>query len=363
MITIPTIATIRDQIIADIEGKIGQTVPTLPKAFFRVLAMALAGVLALMYRFGAWVYDQIFVSTAAAEALARRGAEYGLTRNPAQAAVLTATVTGASDTVTQAGWLWQSGGIVYEQQADVAIVAGTATITVECLTAGDVGNLANGATISLVTPQAGVDNDATIASTITTGEDEEGLEVFRARIAFRQKNPPQGGAIPDYINWALEVPGIVKAFAYNTAPGVVTVYPLIALSGTRIPDGAKIAEVDAYLEDEYRKPLCATVVTAAMTERTITPTVTSVTPDNATLRAAIEAAWTAHLLGRFPKQYADEALPTNVISLSGLLAEAMGAGAQGIVATMEIDGVPGTIDQYTLLDSEIVKLGTVVWPV
>lgn len=363
MITIPTIATIRDQIIADIEGKIGQTVPSLPKAFFRVLATALAGVLALMYRFGAWVYDQIFVSTADAEALVRRGAEYGLTRNPAQAAILTATVTGANDTITQAGWLWQSGGIVYEQQADVAIVAGTAIITVECLTAGDAGNMANGAIISLVTPQTGVDNDATIASTTTTGEDEEDLEVFRSRIAFRQKNHPQGGAIPDYINWSLEVPGIVKAFAYNTSPGIVTVYPLIALTGTRIPDAAKLAEVDTYLENEYRKPLCATVITAAMTERIISTTVTSLTPDNAALRTAIETAWTEHLLGRFPKQYADEVQPTNVISLSGLLAEAMGAGAQGIVATMEIDGTPGTIQQYTLIDSEIVKLGTVIWPV
>ena len=78
MITIPTIATIRDQIIADIESKIGQTVPVLPKAFFRVLATALAGVLALLYRFGAWIYRQIFVATADAEALALRGAEFGV---------------------------------------------------------------------------------------------------------------------------------------------------------------------------------------------------------------------------------------------------------------------------------------------
>ena len=44
MITVPTIAQIRNQIIADIEAKIGQTVPALPRAFFRVLATALAGV-------------------------------------------------------------------------------------------------------------------------------------------------------------------------------------------------------------------------------------------------------------------------------------------------------------------------------
>ena len=363
MITIPTIATIRDQIIADIESKIGQTVPALQKAFFRVLATALAGVLSLLYRFGAWAYNQIFVSTMDIDALRLRALELGMDPQiSAISAVLTATVTGSNDFVTQAGWLWQVNGVVYEQQSDVAISAGTATITIECLTAGDIGNLGNGAIVSLATPHTGVDNDAIIASTTTTGEDEEDIETFRSRIETRQKNPPQGGAIPDYVNWALEVAGIVKAFAFNTAPGVVSVYPLIALTGTRIPGSSKIAEVDAHLEDQYVKPLCANVITAAMTERTITPTVTSVLPDNASIRALIETAWSNYLLSRFPKQYADESPVVNVASKSGLSSEATGAGAQSITFTMVIDGSGTPIEEHTLLDSEIVKLGTVVWP-
>lgn len=363
MITIPTIATIRDQIVADIESKIGQTIPTLPKSFFRVLATAVAGVMALLYRFGAWVYNQIFTATADIEALRLRAADLGMSpQEAATFAVLTAIATGSNDAVTQAGWLWQINGVVYEQEADVAIAAGTATITIECLTAGDIGNLDNGAIVSLATPQTGVDNDATIASTVTTGEDEEDIEVFRARIETREKNRPQGGAIPDYINWALEVAGIVKAFAFNTAPGTVTVYPLIALTGTRIPGSPKIAEVDAHLENQYVKPLCANVVTAAMTERTITPTVTSVIPDTAALRTLIETAWTDYLLSRFPKQYADESPIVNVASKSGLSSEATGAGAQSITFTMVIDGSGTPIEEHTLLDSEIVKLGTVVWP-
>lgn len=361
MITIPTIATIRDQIIADIEAKIGQTIPTLPNAFFRVLATALAGVLALLYRYGGWVYLQPFPQTADREALLRLGASYGLYPNPAVAAVLTATVTGANDTVTQAGWLWQVNGVVYEQAADVAIAAGTATITIECLTAGDIGNLDNGTVISLATPQTGVDNDATIASTTTTGEDEEDIETFRATIIQRLQQRPQGGATADYVGWALEVAGIVKAFAFNTAPGVVSVYPLIALTGTRVPAAPKLAEVEAYISDPIRKPLCASITAAAMTERTITPTVTALSPDNATLRTEIQAAWTAYLYGRFPKQYPDEAEPTDVISLSDLYGEARDAGAQSILATLTISG-GGAISQHTLAYNELAKLGTITWP-
>lgn len=361
MITIPTIATIRDQIVADVEASIGQTIPATQKAFFRVLALALAAVLSLLYRFGAWIYDQPFPQTADREALLRIGASYGLYPNPAVAAVLTATATGASDTVTQAGWLYQINGVVYEQQEDVAITAGTATITVECLTAGDIGNLSNGDIITLVTPQTGVDNDATIASTATTGEDEEDIETFRATVIQRLQQRPQGGAVQDYVGWALEVAGIVKAFAFNTAPGVVSVYPLIALTGTRVPAAPKLAEVEAYISDPVRKPLCASISAEAMTERTITPTVTGLSPDNATIRADIEAAWTAYLFGRFPKQYPDEAEPTDVVSLSDMYGEARDAGAQSVVATLVIYG-GGGISQHTLAYNELAKLGTIVWP-
>jgi uncharacterized phage protein gp47/JayE len=363
MITIPTITQIRDQIIADIEAKIGQTVPTLPRAFFRVLATALAGVVALLYRFGAWVYDQIFPSTADAEALTRTGEQYGIIRGAAVAWAGTATATGASDTVIPVGTLWQADGVVYRQSAAAAIVAGSATISLEALTTGDATNLANASLVSLVTPLAGVDTDATVASTATTGEDAEALETYRARITQRLQQRPQGGATPDYVGWALEVAGIVRAFAFRTDAGEVTVYPLVALTGARIPDAAKLAEVEAYLQPTSRRPLCANVYAAAMTERVITPTITAVQPDNTTTREAVEAAWAAYLLRAFPAQYPDQADQTNIVSLAGLYAEALGAGARSITLTMTIDGVPGAIEAYTLLDSEIVKLGTVTWPV
>ena len=363
MITIPTITTIRDQIITDIEAKIGQTIPSSPKAFFRVLAYALAGVLNQIYRIGAWIYNQIFPQTADDEALANLGGQYGIVRRPAVAAKLTATATGANDTVIPSGTLWQRNGTVYQQTVDVSISGGTATVTVEALTTGEATNASNGTIISLTTPIAGVVDNATVVSTVTTGEDVEDIEIYRSRILQFLQARPQGGSVADYVAWALEVAGIVKAFAFNTAAGEVTVYPLISLTGTRIPDAGKLAEVDAYIEHPDRKPLCATVVTAAMTERIITMVVTGLTPDTIDLRSAIESAWESYLLERFPLQYADESMPTNIISLAGMYAEAIGAGASGLVATMSVDGVPGTITQYQLAESEIVKLGGITWPV
>jgi uncharacterized phage protein gp47/JayE len=214
----------------------------------------------------------------------------------------------------------------------------------------------------MVTPLAGVDTDATITATTTAGEDIEAIDTYRNRIIQRLQQRPQGGATPDYIGWALEVAGIVKAFAFRTDAGEVTVYPLIALSGTRIPDAGKLAEVEAYLQDTKRRPLCANVYAEAMDERTMAVEATSVQPDTASLRQAIETAWTNYFLQSYPLQYPDESMPTNVVSLSGLYAEAMAAGAKAVTITMQIDGGFGPIDAYTLQDDEIIKLGAVTWP-
>lgn len=62
----PTIDEIRDSIVSQIEASIGQTVPLLPKAFIRVLAKVLAAAILVLYKYGGFIFLQIFVSTASA---------------------------------------------------------------------------------------------------------------------------------------------------------------------------------------------------------------------------------------------------------------------------------------------------------
>jgi len=363
MITIPTIQEIKDQIISDIELKIGQTIPTLPKAFFRVLATALAGVLSLVYRYGRWIYEQIFPQTAEIQALRRIGEQYGIFQTASVAAVLTATATGITDSIIPSGTLWQANGIVYQQAEGVIIANGIASITVEALTTGENTNLIIGTKISLVSPVAGVNTDAIINTTLTSGQNEESILDYRNKILQRLQQRPQGGATPDYILWALEVPGVKKAFAFTAFQGEVTVFPLVALSGVRVPTESKRLEIQNYLNAPIRKPLGIAIAVGIMIERIITLTVSSLQPNTTDVRAAVLAAWDAYLLRAFPVQYPDQINQTHIISLSGLYAEASIAGAQSITMTMNINGVPGVIQAYTLQFFEIVKLGTVTWPV
>jgi uncharacterized phage protein gp47/JayE len=361
MVTIPTVAQIRQQIIADIEGRIGTTIPILPKAFLRVLATALAGALALLYRVAAWVYRQIFPQTADDEALARIGERYNILRIAAVRAKVTATATGDNGTTIPAGTLWVAAdGQVYSQTEAAEIAAGTATITIEALTAGDAGNREVGDILSIASPIAGLDSTATVASTVTTGEDQEAIEDYRTRVMERMQNAPQGGAVPDYVGWAREVAGIVKAFAFRTGAGYVTVYPLQAITGAdRIPAPAKIAEVEAYVGADERRPLCANVVGGTMTELDVDITITGLIPNEAETKADIQAALEAYLYAAYPRQYIDEPAPTDIVSVAAVWAAVAAAGATASAIAMLVDSNPATA--YTLDEDEIVTLGALTW--
>ena len=364
MVTIPTTAEIRDQIISDIEGKLGITVPWLPKAFIRVLATALAGVQSLVYRFGLWIYKQIFAATADNEALIKRGAQYGLSRSPAVRAKHTAQATGTDDTQIDGGTLWigDENGLVYQQEETVVIAAGVAAITVECLTAGDAGNLAVDDILKIGSPIIGVDNTATVTGTTTTGEDQESIESFRAQVMQREKNKPQGGAAPDYVQWALEVAGIAEAYAFRPTPGFVNVYPLTddPDPANRIPGAPKLTEVEDYLDDTVRRPLNAGVAAVAFTELDFDVDIADLSPGDATTKANILAAITVYMYARRPAQYADEVNPKNVISAGEITSIAIAAGAQ--IATVTLKNAGGNpITSYTLQDSELAKLRTLSW--
>ena len=358
----PSPAEIKEQKIIAFESAIGQTIPSTDKAFFRAFSKASAFTEALIYEFGKWAYNQIFVSTMDDDSLIKRGIEFGLYKTAPVSAILNATATGANDSVIPSGTLWQYEGIVYSQLADATISSGSASIQIEALTGGSDGNLDASVEIELVAPVSGIDDIATIVSTDTEGEDAETTEEFRTRVILRISQRPQGGAVPDYIVWALEVAGIVKAFAFNDGPNNVIVYPLQSLTVDRVPDSAKLTEVEDYINDPSIKPMCAEVTAEAMTEREITLVVSSYTPATSETRTAVDTAIDAYLLTCFPKQYPDESNPTNIIALSTLYAEARGAGATSIVMEMFIDGVPGAIEAYTLDDNEIIKLAGITWP-
>lgn len=359
---IPTIAEIRDDILSEIEAETGKQAPLLPRATWRVLALAVAVVVHLAYRFGRWGRDQIFTTTADEDALIERGKEYNMSRTPAQRWRGTATATGVDDSTIPAGHRVRSGDYVYEVQTTVTISGGNATVTLEALEAGEGPHRTSGDTFELASPLAGVDSELTWASTTQAGEDAESIEQFRTRLLQRQQNQPQGGAIADYVLWATEVAGISEAYAFQPTKGFVNVYPLTDDSdpANRIPTSSKLTEVENYVGDTRRRPLNATVSAVAFSEQEFDVDIADLSPDTADTRTAIENAIESYFYARRPAQYDDEPDPNNVISAAQITKIAIDAGAD--VATVTLKNSGGSqITSYTLADSELAKLRTLTW--
>lgn len=363
MITIPTVAEIRDQILADIEAATGQAAPLLPAAVWRVLATALAGAIALLYRFAAWAYRQIFTATSDTEALELRGGEYGLTRTPATRWIGTATATGVDGSSIPLGTTYQLDGNVYETTTLEVIASSVATLQMRSLLTGDAVTLAVSDVITLTSPIAGVDADATVADVTQAAEDAEALEDFRNRLAFRQASTPQGGAIPDWVLWSTEVPGIAEAIVERPAAGFVNIYPLTDDPDpvNRIPGASKLAEVLAYVTDPVRSPIRAAAVTViGATELDFDVDIADLSPNDAGTQTAISDAITAYMFARRPKQFSDQVDDRSIVSAAEITGIAIDAGAQ--IATVTLKNAGGSpITSYTLPFDELAVLRTLTW--
>ncbi|MCA0275877.1 MAG: baseplate J/gp47 family protein [Proteobacteria bacterium] len=240
-----------------------------------------------------WIFRQLFLTTATGEAMVRmHAAEYGLRLKPGAGAAGTVLGIGAASAVYPAGVRFVSAGISYVTTASFqADALGRYAASVAAETIGTVTNREADAVLLLA--------DATLYPTLGQeasvgpdglggGADIETVEALRARALLRKRTPPQGGALPDYERWALEVPGVVKAWAeqFATGFGTIGVWVLFAGRPHGIPTEADLAAVQAYV-DELRL-VRATFVAAAPVPVPVDLSI-RLAPDTAAQRAAVTA--------------------------------------------------------------------------
>ncbi|HFP9328116.1 TPA: baseplate J/gp47 family protein [Raoultella planticola] len=150
--------------------------------------------------------------------------------------------TGTSGARLPAGTvLNRSDGYQYVTDAELIIGTGkkgTTTITaiLPDLTDDPTGGGSNsnadaGTILTLDANVSGVDNSLTLVDPATGGADIEGVEDFRQRGLLAYQNPPQGGSDADYKKWALEIPGITRAWVKRRGMGVGTVIIYIMCDG------------------------------------------------------------------------------------------------------------------------------------
>ncbi|HQU16617.1 MAG TPA: baseplate J/gp47 family protein [Gammaproteobacteria bacterium] len=192
------------------------------------------------------------------------------------------------------------GGLTYQTTTAVAIAANTtAPVPIACTVTGTQGNLAAGATLTVVNPLAGLSvQTATIDSNGVSGQDAETTEEWRARIIATKRRGNGAGSGADFQRWAGEVlPGcIVRAFTPGT--GFATVAIAMPSGQTwRVPTGAELALATTYLNDaQNRKPLGVPVVDVAAANLVTQNYTVHLVPDTVATRAGATSALTLQLL-------------------------------------------------------------------
>lgn len=262
----------------------------LRRSILGALARALAGASHLLHGHLDWIARQVFPDTAEAEHLARWASVWGVVRKPASAWGGVVRFTGTNGSTVPSGTLLQrDDGEEYQTTADATIAGGLADAKVAALEVGAGPNVPAGASLSLTSPVPGVQPTATVqAAELSDGADVETDDELRERVLERIQAPPHGGAAWDYTAWALEVPGVTRAWAFPLHLGPGTVGVTLATDGALggpIPDAGKVAEVQAYIDE--RRPVTAAVTVYEPVERAITAQV-ALNPDSLALRAAVE---------------------------------------------------------------------------
>ncbi|WP_339521848.1 baseplate J/gp47 family protein [Pseudomonas sp. EL_65y_Pfl2_R96] len=258
----------------------------------QVLARTLSGAAYGLYGYLDWIADQVLPDKADEETLERIATlRLNQPRKPAQSAEGGVSFTAAAGAVLDQDVVLQSGdGRMYRVKASVTTVAGLNTATIAAVDAGALGNADAGLGLTLVQPVPGVTNAFTvIAPGITGGIARESLESLRARVIRSYRVIPHGGSADDYETWALEVPGVTRAWCRGNymGPGTVGLFVMRDDDLEPVPNPVQLAEVKDYVEP--LRPVTAELYVLPPVKVPVPYSVHPV-PDTSAVRAAIQAS-------------------------------------------------------------------------
>lgn len=345
----PDLPTLIERAIADIETRLPGVDARLRRSNLNVLSRVHSGAVHGLYGYLEWLSRQVIYDTAEAEILDRWASIWlSQPRKPAAPAVGNVTFTGATGAFIQAGTvLLRTDGVEYATDTDASVTAGSATVSCTAYAAGAAGNADAGVALTLVLPIAGVNAAATVAvGGLVGGSDTEPDASLRARLLARIQQPPHGGAAHDYVAWALEVPGVTRAWVYPGESGAGTVVVRFVRDDdvSLIPDPCEVAAVQAYIDE--RRPVTASVGVVAPVAMALNFTILP-TPNTLPVKDAIRAEL-ADLLLR-------EAEPGGTILLSHIRqAISIAVGEHNYVMSVPSADVTRNVGDMTVM-------GTITW--
>jgi uncharacterized phage protein gp47/JayE len=370
----PSLSDLRKQAAQDIASALPGTDPLLRFSNLNILGAVLAGLAHLHYGYVDWIAQQAVPFTASGEFLESWGAMKGVYRNQATRASGQVTFPATNGTVVPSGTqLVRGDGKTFTTTASataassVVIVAATADADPAGLL-GAFGNTDAGSVMSLGQAIAGVQSSGTVTTAFTGGADLESDASLRTRVLLAYQNPPHGGDADDYVNWALAVPGVTRAWCVPHGYGAGTVQMFVMLDDAQAAHGGFPQGTNGVATGETRdtvatgdqltvanyifplQPVTALVYVLAPTPNTVNFTIAGISGASTDTKNAIAAAIT----GVF-RQYGSIGSGSTTVQLSYIEAAiAAIPGTAGFVITSPTGNVVSG-------GGQLPKLGTITY--
>lgn len=258
----------------------------------QVLARTLGGAVYGLYGYLDWIAQQILPDKADESNLERIAAlRLNQPRKAAQVATGSVSFTATPGAVLDVDTLLQANdGRTYKVTTARTTVSGSNSTTIAALEAGSLGNADAGLTLTPVQPIAGIVGNSfvVLAPGLSGGVARESLESLRSRVIRSYRVIPHGGAASDYETWALEVPGVTRAWCRGGegSMGIVRLFIMRDDDTQPIPAAEQLAEVQAYIEP--LRPVTAELHVLAPEQVPVTYEL-RLSPDTSAVRAAVEA--------------------------------------------------------------------------
>lgn len=259
---VPQFKTLLQRIQVDIGGFTDGTTPR--RSVEYVLSLVFARISKGLYGYMTWILRQVFPDTADDLYFWKWAAKFGITQKPAVPWQGTYTFTGTNgSTVPDNTELQRADGQLYNTDGAGTIALGVCTVALIAQEASVASSCDDGQVLSLAGPVVGVDTDGAVVSTTIAGSDVETKDEGLERLLFRLSNPPRGGGPGDYKRWALEVPGVTRAWEFPLLEGPNSVSVAFARDGdlSPVPDSGERAAVLAYIQTKAPVTVTVRVVT------------------------------------------------------------------------------------------------------
>ena len=225
----PTLSALRQRVAQDIAASLPGADALLRFSNLGVLGDSQAGLSNLHYGYLDWIALQSNPFTATQEYLEAWAALVKVYRKAAAVASGAMTFSGTNGVVLASGsTLVRGDGVQFITISTGVVASGAVTVNASGVPdpAGLLGATTDtvvGTAMTLSQTIAGIQSTGSVTTIFTGGADLETDDALRGRMLAAYQAQPQGGCSTDYVNWALQFPGVTRAWCSPNGFGAGTV--------------------------------------------------------------------------------------------------------------------------------------------